>query len=74
MKPTRRGQRSCFPSYEAIAEAAGCARSTLAEAPPVSTVRGISSLWGVQFSHLAGTAINRLSDQDLRFLAVDRDA
>ena len=26
------------------------------------------------FPHLAGTAISRLSDQDLRFLAVDRDA
>ena len=25
------------------------------------------------FPHLAGTAISRLSDQDLRFLAVDRD-
>ena len=26
------------------------------------------------FPHLAGTAISRLSDQDLRFLAVDREA
>ena len=26
------------------------------------------------FPHLAGTAISRLSDQALRFLAVDRDA
>ena len=40
----------------------------------VSTGRGISSLGACNFPHLAGTAINRLSDQHLRFLAVDRDA
>ena len=40
----------------------------------LSTGRGISSLWGVQFSPLGGDGDHRLSDQDLRFLAVDRDA
>jgi len=41
---------------------------------PVSTGRGISSLWGVQFSPLGGLAISRFLDQRLRFSAVDHDA
>ena len=40
----------------------------------VSTGRGISSLWGVQFSPLGGLAISRFLDQRLRFSAVDHDA
>ena len=40
----------------------------------VSTGRGISSLWGAQFSPLGGVAISRLGDQRLRFSAVDRGA
>jgi hypothetical protein len=40
----------------------------------LSTGRGISSLWGVQFSPLGGLAISRFLDQRLRFSAVDHDA
>ena len=40
----------------------------------VSTGRGNSSLWGVQFSPLGGLAISRFLDQRLRFSAVDHDA
>jgi hypothetical protein len=40
----------------------------------VSTGRGISSLWGVQFSPLGGLAISRFLDRRLRFSAVDHDA
>ena len=36
--------------------------------------RGISSLWGAQFSPLGGAAISRLGDQHLRVLAVARGA
>lgn len=42
--------------------------------PLVSTGRGNSSLWGVQFSPLGGLAISRFLDQRLRFSAVDHDA
>ena len=48
--------------------------TVLRDLTPVSTGRGISSLWGAQFSPLGGTAISRLSDQHLRFLAVGPDA
>ncbi len=40
----------------------------------VSTGRGISSVWGVQFSPVGGLAISRLRDQRLHSLVVDRDA
>ena len=46
----------------------------LALADRLSTGRGISSLWGVQFSPLGGLAISRFLDQRLRFSAVDHDA
>jgi len=35
----------CFPSYEAIAEAAGCARSTVAEAIKALEDAGINLTW-----------------------------
>lgn len=52
-------------------------RVLIAELPvngPLSMGRGISSLWGVQFSPLGGLAISRFLDQRLRFSAVDHDA
>jgi hypothetical protein len=33
-----------------------------------------TSLWGVQFSPLGGSAISRLNDQDLRVLVADHGA
>jgi hypothetical protein len=40
----------------------------------VSTGRGISPVWGLQFSQLAGLVISRLHDQRLNSLVVARDA
>ena len=40
----------------------------------LSMGRAISSLWGVQFSPLGGSAISRLNDQDLRVLVADHGA
>ena len=40
----------------------------------LSTGRGISSLWGAQFSPLGGVAISRFLDQRLGFSVVDHGA
>jgi hypothetical protein len=49
-------------------ETPGASRSRL------STGRGISPFWGVQFFPVGGLAISRLRDQRLHSLVVDRDA
>ena len=62
------------PSSTASIQKPICARWSAVS--PSSCQRAAESphFGACNFPHLAGTAISRLSDQDLRFLAVDRDA
>ena len=75
VKPYVKRQKNDATDAEAICEAV--TRANMRFVPtktPVSTGRGISPVWGVQFSPVGGLAISRLRDQRLHSLVVDRDA